>query len=215
MRVRFGDCILDTDTRELSRANEPIRIAPKVFGLLELLLERRPKAVSKEQIHELLWPRTFVTDTALTTVVKEARAAIGDDAQNSRFIRTVPGFGYAFTEDVRPERSSSRTAPCYRIAAQGAEVNLADGENVLGRGSESVLWIEHETVSRRHARILVEEGRAILEDLESKNGTFLRGDRLGGPTELVDGDEFQLGDVPVRFRRYANPDSTRSAAGRR
>jgi len=53
----------------------------------------------------------------------------------------------------------------------------------------------------------VEEGRAILEDLESKNGTFLRGDRLDGPTELVDGDEFQLGDVPVRFRRYATPDS--------
>jgi DNA-binding winged helix-turn-helix (wHTH) protein len=215
MRVRFGDCILDTDSRELSRAGKPVRVTPKVFGLLELLLERRPKAVPKEQIHELLWPRTFVTDTALTTVVKEARAAIGDDARNPRFIRTIPGFGYAFTEDVRPERGPARTAPSYRIAAQGAEVNLAEGENVLGRGAESVLWIEHETVSRRHARIRVEQGQAVLEDLESKNGTFLRGERLEGPAELVDGDEFQLGEVPVRFRRYAAPDSTRSAAGRR
>lgn len=212
MRVRFGDCVLDTETRELSRVGEPIRVAPKVFRLLELLLERRPKAVSKEQFHELLWPRTFVTDAALTSVVKEARAAIGDDARKPRFIRTVPGFGYAFTEDVRPERGSNRPGLSFRIAGQGAEVNLAEGDNVLGRGSDSILWIDHDTVSRRHARIRVEEGRAVLEDLASKNGTFLRGVRVDAPTELADGDEFRLGDVPVRFRRYETPASTRSAA---
>jgi DNA-binding winged helix-turn-helix (wHTH) protein len=213
MRVRFGDCVLDTDTRELSRAGEPLRVPPKVFRLLELLLERRPKAVSKEQLHELLWPRTFVTDAALTSVVKEARAAIGDDARKPRFIRTVSGFGYAFTVDVRPGSGSSRPGLTYRIAGQGAEVNLAEGENILGRGSESVLWIDHETVSRRHARIRVEGGRAMLEDLGSKNGTFLRGERIDGPVELLDGDEFGLGEVALRFRRYETPASTRSAAG--
>ena len=214
MRVRFGDCVLDTETRELSRAGEPIRVPPKVFRLLELLLERRPKAVSKEQIHELLWPRTFVSDAALTSVVKETRAAIGDDARKPRFIRTVPAFGYAFSDDVRPERAPDRGDVFHRVAGQGAEVNLAEGDNVLGRGSESILWIDHETVSRRHARIRVDEGKATLEDLGSKNGTFLRGERIEGPAELRDGDEFRLGDVPLRFRRYDTPASTKSTARR-
>jgi DNA-binding winged helix-turn-helix (wHTH) protein len=212
MRVRFGDCVLDTETRELSRLGNPIRVAPKVFRFLELLLERRPKAVSKEQIHELLWPRTYVTDAALTSVVKDARAAIGDDGHSPRFIRTVAGFGYAFTEDVRSERATEPSGVWHRISAQGSEVNLAEGDNVLGRDSDSVLWIDHDTVSRRHARIRVEEGRAVLEDLGSKNGTFLRGQRMDAPTELADGDEFRLGDVPVRFRRYETPTSTRSVA---
>jgi DNA-binding winged helix-turn-helix (wHTH) protein len=210
MRVRFGDCVLDTETRELSCLGNPIRVAPKVFRFLELLLERRPKAVNKEQIHELLWPRTHVTDAALTSVVKDARAAIGDDARNPRFIRTVAGFGYAFTADVRPERGAGGSGLSHRISGQGAEVNLADGENILGRGSESVLWIDHDTVSRRHARIRIEEGRAMLEDLGSKNGTFLRGERIDGPAELLEGDEFRLGDVPIRYRRRESPGSTRS-----
>jgi DNA-binding winged helix-turn-helix (wHTH) protein len=212
MRLRFGDCVFDRETRELARLGQPIRVSPKAFRLLELLLERRPRALSKEQLHELLWPRTFVTDAALTTVVKEARAAIADDARV--LIRTVPGFGYAFSGEAQPERALDRTGICYRLVGQGAEVSLAEGDNVLGRGPDSVLWLDHETVSRRHARIRVEGARILLEDLASKNGTFLRGKRIDSPAELRDGDELHLGEVGLRFRRYGAPGSTRSAARR-
>jgi len=93
-------------------------------------------------------------------------------------------------------------------------VTLAQGENILGRGPDSVLWLDDETVSRRHARICVEEGHALLEDLASRNGTFLRGARLDGPAELRDGDELRLGELPLRFRCHRTPGSTRTAASR-
>lgn len=208
MRVQFGDCVLDSETRELTRLGERVRLSPKAFRLLELLLERRPRALSKEELHGLLWPRTFVSDTALTTLVKEARAAIGDNGRAPRFVRTVPAFGYAFSGEVRREKVASGTS-C-RLVGQGSEVTLAEGDNILGRGEESVLWLDDETVSRRHACIRVGEGKAVLEDLSSKNGTFFQGERLDGPTELQDGDEFCVGVVPLRFRRYRTPDSTRS-----
>ena len=60
MRVRFGECVLDSDTRQLSVLGETVHLSPKAFQFLELLLESRPKALSRTQIHERLWPGTFV-----------------------------------------------------------------------------------------------------------------------------------------------------------
>ena len=66
------------------------------------------------------------------------------------------------------------------------EIALRTGENIIGRDEESVLWIDHALVSRRHARILIGESEALLEDLGSKNGTFLRGERIHAP-EICNG----------------------------
>jgi pSer/pThr/pTyr-binding forkhead associated (FHA) protein len=79
-------------------------------------------------------------------------------------------------------------------------VALAEGEYVLGRDAESVVPIDAETVSRRHARLRIASGEAVLDDLGSHNGTFFHGRRLTGPASLADGDEFQLGSVPFTFR---------------
>ena len=210
MRIRFGDCVLDSETRELTRADGPVHVSPKAFQLLEVLIRRRPKAMSKEQLHELIWPNTFVSDTALTTIVKEARAAIGDDARAPRFIRTLPAFGYAFRGDAREDGRPAGSGPYCRLVSEGVEVTLREGENILGRGPESVMWLEHDTVSRHHARIRVQDGKALLEDLSSKNGTFLREKSIEGPVELRDGDEIRLGAVALRFRLHQSPQSTKS-----
>ncbi|MEO8190469.1 MAG: FHA domain-containing protein [Acidobacteriota bacterium] len=82
----------------------------------------------------------------------------------------------------------------------GREAALIDGENIVGRGPESVLWLEDDTVSRAHARIRIALESATLEDLSSKNGTFLRGRRIEACEPLQDGDEIRVGDVPLRFR---------------
>jgi pSer/pThr/pTyr-binding forkhead associated (FHA) protein len=77
---------------------------------------------------------------------------------------------------------------------------LVEGENVLGRDEAVGLRIDAPGISRRHALIRVRGGEATLEDLDSKNGTYLRGRRLEGPVDLRDGELFVLGDVGLVFR---------------
>ena len=100
MAVCFGDFAFDQERRQLLRSGEPVPLETKAYELLALLLSRRPNALSKAQIRDVLWPGTFVSESALARLVTQLRAACGDDAQTPRFIRTVHGFGYAFCGDV-------------------------------------------------------------------------------------------------------------------
>ena len=213
IRVVFGDSIFDSETRELIRAERPVRLQPKAFALLEILLRRRPEAIAKDEIHRVLWPDTFVADTTLTGLVKDLRAAIGDDAKAPRFIRTVAAFGYAFSGEARELRRAAKSSGFYcRLIAEDSQVGLVEGDNTLGRGPDSVLWIDDDTVSRRHARIRVENDRAMLEDLHSRNGTFVGDRRVQSPASVTlrDGDRIRLGSYPLRFRASGSPSSTRS-----
>jgi non-specific serine/threonine protein kinase len=97
-RWTFGDFVLDLDARELVRAGTPVSLSPKAFQLLGLLVQRHPRALSKTELQDLLWPGTFVVEKNLTNLVSEIREALGDDAATPRFIRTVHRFGYAFRE---------------------------------------------------------------------------------------------------------------------
>ena len=69
---------------------------PRRSSSCSLLLENRPRALSKAELHERLWPSTFVSDATLTSLVAEVRAALGETAGHGRFVRTVHRFGYAF-----------------------------------------------------------------------------------------------------------------------
>ena len=208
MRLRFADCVLDTEARELRRGGVPRELSPKGFQFLELLLAARPRAIAKPQIHERLWPDTFVSDSSLARLASEVRAAIGDDARHPRLVRTLHRHGYAFSGvvAVEPAEAAFRPAPC-RLVWGERQIPLLEGENLLGRGSEAAVRIDLGRVSRLHARIVVEGERARLEDLGSKNGTFLRGARLQGPAELLDGDEIGVGTAVLLFRA-AHGDST-------
>src|SRR5258708_11979305 len=105
MRARFGDWVLDSDARELRRRGERIHIAPHALHLLELLIKHRPKAICKKELCGRRWPRTFVSEGSLTTVVKELRAVLGDRAQGSRFVRTIFGHGYSFAIEAKVEET--------------------------------------------------------------------------------------------------------------
>jgi non-specific serine/threonine protein kinase len=95
-RCTFGEFVVDLQTRELRRAGSRVVLSPKAFHLLAVLVERRPTALSKTELQDLLWPGTFVVEKNLTNLVGEIRAALEDDAARPRYIRTVPRFGYAF-----------------------------------------------------------------------------------------------------------------------
>jgi DNA-binding winged helix-turn-helix (wHTH) protein len=217
MTFRFGSLVLDGESRSLSREGKPVSISPKAFRLLQVLLEARPRAVPKAELHRRLWPDTVVSDVNLPTLIAEVRQAIGDGARAPEFIRTVYGYGYAFCgtavatrRDGHPEGNGEQL---FRLLWGNREVALADGENILGRGADSLVWIDAQSVSRRHARLMVAEGLATLEDLGSKNGTFVNGIRLMSPVALRDGDELRVGSVPMTLKVLARPASTETATG--
>ena len=78
MALCFADFALDPERRQLLRAGTPVALEPKAFDLLSLLLTRRPRALAKAQIREVLWPGTFVSESALTGLVADLRAALQD-----------------------------------------------------------------------------------------------------------------------------------------
>jgi DNA-binding winged helix-turn-helix (wHTH) protein len=214
MQVSFGSFVLDRGTRQLLRDGQERRIGPKAFGLLELLLSHRPNVVAKERIRDRIWPDTFVSGSTLATVVAELREALDEDPKHPQLLRTVHGVGYAFCGEARDSGPRRGAGPgghaIYRLVLEDREVALHQGENVLGRVEEGAAWIESPTVSRRHARILIEGGQAILEDLASKNGTFLRGQRISVPTPLRDGDAIRLGRVGMTLRVVGADRATRT-----
>jgi hypothetical protein len=148
---------------------------------------------------------TFVAYSSLARLVTEVRQAVGDSSRKPRLVRTVYGRGYAFSGEAIDEVASCT------LAWGGRVLPLIEGENVIGRGDDCHVRIESAKVSRRHARILVAGGRAIVEDLGSKNGTFVGTNTVAAPTRLADGDEILVGAAVLRFRGPAGPGPTETA----
>jgi len=212
MRLRFSDFVFDSDSRLLTRGGEPLHLEPKAFELLQLLLERRPAAVTKGAIHARLWPRTFVSESSLTTLAAQLRRALEEDGAR---IRTVHGFGYAFDGEATSLDAPASTpsvapgpAPGPCLVWQDQVFVLVEGENVLGRDPGAQVLVDVPGVSRRHARIFVSGGEAVAEDLESKNGTFVGDWRVERPTMLADRDHLRLGRTVLVYRVARQSGST-------
>jgi DNA-binding winged helix-turn-helix (wHTH) protein len=203
------------EARLLRRNGEVVAISPKAFELLSLLVDERPRAFTKERLHELLWPDTFVSDASLHNLVAELRAALGDDPRSPRFIRTLHRYGYAFQGPViatGPEDGSPDEAGGSLFRGT-REIALTPGENLIGRSTECQVSFGSSTISRHHARILLAEGQVLLEDLGSKNGTLLNGAKVDRSVPLQDGDEIRLGSIELTYRSHSRLRSTLSFGG--
>ena len=110
MALQFGDFTLDESRRQVMRGDQPLHLSPKAFQLLSILIERSPQAIAKTDLQERLWPETFVTEGNLAGLVAELRQALGDDAKEPRFIRTLYGFGYSFAASTA-ETSAAADRP--------------------------------------------------------------------------------------------------------
>ena len=216
-KARFGEFFLDVDLRQLRGPSGDLHLSPKAFDLLALLVANRTRVLSKVELQEQLWPETFVIETNLASLIAEIREALSDDAKNPRFIRTAHRIGYAFCGTVTDDAS---TPPVTRanlnlcwLLKDGRRIPLSSGENILGRDLEGIIDIDSPSVSRRHARIRVLERDATIEDLDSKNGTYVRGERVSAaPVPLSDGDELRIGSVSLRFRQQTTSGSTMTLA---
>lgn len=216
VKLRFGEFDFDDEARLLTRGNEQLRLTPKAFELLAYLVERRPRAVNKPQIHDRIWPSTFVAEVNLHALVNELRRALGDDARKARFIRTVRGFGYAFCAEATAVTATGSGPPGepgarqVRLIWRKRELGLEPGEHVLGRTREASLWVDHKSVSRRHAIVRVADD-VQLEDCGSKNGTFVNGVRIASSTVLQDGDAIRLGRAELSLKVFTDGEGTETA----
>lgn len=198
--LRFGDVTFDPARRLVLRGSRPVHLEPRALRLLELLLSQRPRALSKSEILDAVWPGTFVTEGSLSALVKDLRKALGESARSPSYVRTVFGYGYAFEGSVHEVAPTSPSPQRHALVWSGVEVRLAEGANVIGREPPAGVVIAHPSVSREHARIEVEGDRALLEDLGSKNGTWRGETRVAERIFLADGDELRVGAVRVTYR---------------
>ena len=212
MVYEFGPFRFEPAERELRRDGRLIPLPPKLFDTLTVLVERAGHAVRKEELFTAVWGDTVVTESSLAQNMLGLRKVLGRDT-----IETVPKFGYRLKTPARviqrepaAERAqaSGRTIPARWLKWGSRRITLVDGENIIGRDPDLEVTLDASMISRRHARITVTMTGATLEDLGSKNGTFLRGQRLTAPAGLANGDLIGLGSLTITFQERLPTAST-------
>jgi DNA-binding winged helix-turn-helix (wHTH) protein len=213
-KVRFGPFEVDLRTGELWREGTRIVLQEQPFRVLALLLERPGELVTREEMHRRLWSDSVFTDFehGLNKAVNKLRRALGDLAEEPRYVETLPRRGYRFVAPaagtVAPERPAA-----FRLLHEGRTCPLSPGANLIGRDPASVLCLDVSSVSRRHAEIVVSQGGAFLRDLASKNGTFHQEARVQGEVRLADGDMIRFGTVRVQFRAAGHESTATASTG--
>ena len=134
-QVRFRGFWIDLTSGEVHKAGQTISLPPKVFKILQALLERPGEVVTREALRERLWPAdTFVEfDDNLNHAIKKLRQALGDSADNPEFIETLPGYGYRLipTEPAEPQAGPKLRAlavlPLADLSSDPQQEYMADG----------------------------------------------------------------------------------------
>ena len=199
------------DTRQgvLLRAGEIVALTPKAFELLVVLIESGGRVVGKDELMKRVWPDTIVEEANLSHQIYKLREAL-DEGSGPGCIQTVPRRGYRFAAPVTEAEGPASVAAVPTLRWGDREIPLAQGANLLGRTPDCLVRIDSVSVSREHARILLNRQDAVIEDLHSKNGTFVNGARVVAPVALRDGDEILIGTVPMTFHSIAALPSTRT-----
>lgn len=109
--VVFGDCQVDLGRFEVRRAEQPVHVEPQVFEVLAFLIAQRHRMVAKHELLDQVWGSRFVSEAALSTRIRAARAAIGDDGRLQWAIRTVHGRGFRFVAEVVEHGDDAEQAP--------------------------------------------------------------------------------------------------------
>lgn len=194
MRVLFGEVAFDSDERTATRGGQTVHLTPKAFDLLAFLVRHAPRAVRKREILDALWPNVVVEEANVRNLVAEVRSALGENA--ARAVVTLPRVGYAFRTGSLPPA----VGPRYALVVNGREHPLPAGCTFVGRDGGCGIVLHDVLVSRNHCHVLVDARGAVVEDLGSRNGTWLNGRRVSGSVEVRDGDELRVGDAVLLVR---------------
>jgi len=187
MIITFEDLELDLAQVELRRSGARVRVEPQVFEVLAYLVNHRDRVVPKEELMDSVWGGRFVSETAVTSRIKQARQAIGDNGQAQRLIRTVHGRGYQFVGRAReagpvPE---ARREPVRYAVSDGLQIAY----QVTGGGGRDIVLVagfvshlELDWADPRHAAFLDRLGTFARLVRFDKRGTGMS-DR---PNDLPD-----------------------------
>ena len=214
---RFGDFELDVAAFTLRCDGTVVRLEKIPMEVLVLLVEHAGTLVARDRLHAALWGADVFLDrdAAINTAMRKLRRALGEDRDRPRFVETVVGKGYRFVGPIVPATpDAQRPAPGHRLTAGAQAFALQDGENLIGRDSGAHIFLDHPSVSRRHARLLLTPRQVVLEDLGSRNGTFVDGRGITSPTELHDGTIVGVGPITLTFVSPSGTASTRPMSGR-
>lgn len=208
--VRFGLFELDLATGELRKKGARVALQEQPFQVLAMLVQGAGDLVSREELRARLWPdAVFVDfDQGLNKAVTKIRSALGDLAASPRYVETLERRGYRFIAAVESADALPRTpatgtvqATVVRLVWDDRSVPLGEGAHVIGRDPSSGIWVDSSLVSRRHASLVVTPSSVTIEDLGSRNGTFVNGTRIDEVLRLVHADEIRVG--PARFILHA------------
>lgn len=132
MIYRFEEFSFDTQRCELRNRGTLVPLEPQVYQLLRFLIENRDRMVTRCEIIEEVWSGRFISDTAVSSRIKSARRALGDDGQAQRLIRTLPRLGFRFVGEVA-------ATPAVSVAAEALAGQPAVTAETIDRPSIAVL----------------------------------------------------------------------------
>jgi DNA-binding winged helix-turn-helix (wHTH) protein len=214
---RFGDFELDVAAFTLRREGIPVRLEKIPMEVLVLLVEHAGTLVARDSIHAAVWGADVFLDrdAAINTAMRKIRRALGEDVGRPRLVETVVGKGYRFVgQIVRETVDPRRQVAVYRLTRGTDAFALQDGDNLIGRDPNVRVFLDHPSVSRRHARLSITGARVVLEDLNSRNGTWMDGRVITSPTEVHDGAIIGVGPITLTFVSLSGVASTRPMSGR-
>lgn len=129
--LAFGDFLVDRADERLLGPHGPVKLGHKAFDLLLTLLEHKGRLVTKDELFSTVWDGTFVSESSLTTAIRELRRALGDQSRTPRYIESVYGRGYRFVAEVAPAHSRPATTHSPATACAVAPPQAA-GDTPLG-----------------------------------------------------------------------------------
>jgi len=199
MLLRIGSCEIDCERRRILLDGKERPLSRKAFDLLVVLIDERPKVVSKDDLIQRVWADTFVADANLAILIADVRAALGDSAQEPRMIKTHHRVGYSFVGEITEITSASLATdrqPAFVLVSGKRRILLFDGTTaMLGRDATCEIVIDHPSVSRFHARLSVAADVLIVEDNDSKNGTRVDGTKLSDAAVVRSGQTLTFGTL--------------------
>ena len=168
-QYRFADVLINVDQRVVFVAGQEVKVQPRVFDLLAYLIQVRDRAVSKQELQDVIWPGMFMSETVLSHTVMKARKAVGDDAQTQAVIKTLHGHGYRFIAQLKEDESETAAF------SDSADV----GHESVEQGKHPGLWRINSTWALVLVSILLAIGLLINSGFFDHEPVFKR-DLAGG-----------------------------------